>query len=500
MDLLGSRISSVLLLLPCFVLGCGAGPINAGETGSETGEESETSGDGDGDPSGDGDGDGGEGDGDPEPVIPGECIVDGELVRPLAVFDGANASVQIHGDGVFDTLTPALPAQTQELSFDLASNATHLALASNYVFSDPGQGYGSLVQLYDRNTGELEWEQGFEFRLGGLRIDPSGRVTARVGWNGGNTPSLPDAVIVDADGITQMFGLVPRGPIRADGWMPVQIYDVNGNLLGMGFYELETETLEEVFEGSGAWVNAETGAIEYIDNQDPAPRFVSVEPGQLEAIELAALGGGFDSAHIEVSTGDYRIIGAYDGESESVVRVRLEVDEASVIALAPSLPPELEPFDCYGSAVSLDARGRVVYELRDAASAQVWAWEPDADSWEQLGQSMSEVDDITTRSASDHVIEIFTMGTGMTFCPLVEWPEPPPGALLSTTLQLTRVEPALSVELELEPDQWGASAAVDAGESCAVWATTEGLSVIDLGDLDRLDLGVSGFATWIDGA
>lgn len=479
-----TRILSATLALTCASFGCGAGPL--------TMTTDTLADDGDGET---GMGDDG-GDGDPGPSA---CIVDGQLGRALALVDAGAELVHVFEAGGDELVLPAsLPVGVDApASVSATANSSWIAISSSYsIYELPDIIEGAALRLYERETGTLAWAREFDdYRLGSTYVDEQGRIVASVGWSSNPTPS--GVVVIDGQ-VSELSNFGPVGPLGPSNWMPGWIYSDAKETIGSGFYNPFTNELVQITSGytpPGWQVVGE--AIEFIDNDAAVPQLVIAGPASYSAHALAPFAESDSPVYLEARAGDFRLLTTNGPEPDvpgPLVRLELSSGELSTIEV--EFPPGLEPFDCYYRRVSIDAEGRVLFELRDAGAAQIHAWDPDATTWTPVGAPMTNIDDVHVAPASGRVLEIHASGPNMTYCVPAEWSEPPAEAVPESSIQLARVEPALSVVLDT--DGWGA-VSVDDSERCAAWVDSEqGLSVLDLDDFEQLDVGASGYVIWLD--
>ncbi|HLT39091.1 MAG TPA: hypothetical protein VK034_22560, partial [Enhygromyxa sp.] len=258
----GSRVLAAAIVLGAS--GCGAGAIAAdGDDTSET-----DSGDGDGDP-GDGDpGDGDPGDGDGD--LPTDaCIDDGQLARPLAIVNSTDRQVHVFEPGGAELILPApLPGGVDASPIlSAVAGPDHLAVTSSYsLYLGPGQlEQGSVLRLFDRHSGALLWEHGFDWQLGQAFVDEQGRVVTARGWSADMQP--PAGLLVIDGELIDLPNFAPAGPLGADDWLPGWIVDDDGEYVGATLYQPFSGEWVEVLDSYGPPWRAGDQLIEYVDNQ-----------------------------------------------------------------------------------------------------------------------------------------------------------------------------------------------------------------------------------------
>jgi hypothetical protein len=452
-----------LVLATALALGCGAGGIavDGGDPASETGE-----------------------------VPVDACIDDGQLGRALAIMNSDAAQVHVFEPGRAELILPApLPEGVDSHPVIWAvSSPGFIAVTTNYSIFEPELELGSVLRLYDREAGALVWSHEVVARLVlHVYLDGEGRAVAQYGWNG-DAPT-PAGVVIDGEAI-ELPTFAPRGPLGSDDWMPGFTVDANGTYTAGALYQPFSDELIVVTENS-VWAAGDQ-TVEYIDETGPVPEFVLARPDASERIELSPFAGQQGLVEWLASAGDYRLLSM----SPKLVRLQVATHELLEIDITP--PPGLEPFDCYSPNTTVDTSGRILLELRDAGAAQIHAWDPESGTWTALGVPVTAVDDVGIQERFGRVETIYGHGTGMTDCPHAEWSDPPAGALASTSLQLARVEPPLSMILDV---QTIVGFSVDPTERCATWRKSNGQVVHDLDDGEQLTLdvsGVSGMALWLD--
>ncbi|HLT40186.1 MAG TPA: hypothetical protein VK034_28095, partial [Enhygromyxa sp.] len=116
------------------------------------------------------------------------------------------------------------------------------------------------------------------------------------------------------------------------------------------------------------------------------------------------------------------------------------------------------------------------------------------DQWTALGVPMTNVDDIGVDARFGRVELIQAHGPNTTYCMPTEWSDPPATAIDGSSVQLARVDPPLSVVLDVLPFS---AVSVDASERCATWTGEGGQVILDLDDGDELELAIGGAAIWL---
>lgn len=480
-------VTTVLILGP---LGCGAGALSLPDM-AEMASGGDT---GDADPADSSD-DGGSGDGDAEPA---GCIVAGQLARAIAVVDSEAKQVHVFEPGGGElTLEAPLPEGVEApATLNTATGAGFIAIASSYtIYDPPNNDEGAALRLYARDTGALHWELNFDYRLGSTFVDAQGRVVASVGWSA--TPRPAGIMVVDGQ-LSELPNFAPVGPLGPSGWMPGWIIDDAHGTIGSGFYNPSSDQLVTVTSGTtpSGW-RAEGETIEYIDNLSSVPRFVIAGPQGQSAIELGPFAGLGTAIHGGGEAGDYRLLSAHaDGAEAEPKLLRLHVPSGELLEIEIDPPAGLERFDCYFPVTRVDAEGRVLVELRDAGAAGIYAFDAEAATWITLGQSMTDVEDVSVAQIWGTLLEIHASGPNQTYCPGTEWTAPPASALPGTSIQLARLDPPLSVLVDV--NGYG-GVTVDEQEQCASWMGEGGRRIYDLDDHDELELelAVSGPLLWL---
>ncbi len=430
------------------------------------------------------------------------CIEDGALARGLVIADREGEALHLYEPGAEPrTLSAALPDGVDApATLTTDANAEYIAVASSYsIYLNPGTDDGATLRLYARGSGALVWERALpNYRLGALHVDALGRVAATVGWSA--TP-LPAGILV-IDGVVQeLTDFAPAGPIGPSGWIPGYIYGPGQEQIGTGLYNHVTEQLVEITSGNNppGW-RADGETIEFIDNDSVVPRHVIAGPTSATTVELTPFAGLDAPVYTDGVAGDYRLLVAnLEGPEDEGARelVRLEVSTGELTTIDPAPPPGFQPFDCYFQRNAVDVEGRVLFELRDAGAAQIFAWDPARETWSALGVGVTAVDDVQVIGGHGRVQEIHGFGVNTTYCEQAEWSAPPANAIAGSTIQLARLEPHLSLVVDAE----GVGAvSVDPLERCASWTSVGDASqtLHDLDDGDVIELPTTGHVIWLE--
>lgn len=403
----------VLLAMCCTLLGC----TNEGEGDDEAGDEA--------------------------------CLSEGQL-GPLALrLDGDRAWMI---DGTATIELGLVGAGTTSL----LRGAGHAALIGVAQNTDTG----ATLHGFDR-AGVLSWSTTFDGVLtSNLWAGPEGLAASTSELLGGG----PVGLVATAAGGLSLAAHVPIGG-PAEGVVPV-VELMGDSVFGPpGWIRLADESFTAVAPAPldpYAVVVAEGSAtLEYVTASGPGPAFVSAQPSETTVIELPAGFADMAMTTFAAVAGNFRLLRA-DTSPEVFARVDLELGEASVVD--PTPPEGWDWFDCFGRQAALDPDGRVLFELRSADAASVWAYDVDAQAWSQLGLPMSGVEDIEFAGGVGDVHVVRGIASG--FCTDVEWLEAAPAdALIGASLQVVRHAPALAIEVPAANEE----VPIDAGQRCVAF-------------------------------
>lgn len=484
---LGSRIWLTALIAA--LTACGAGPIagDGGETDATGGDDEVGTTDGDsGESDGtsestsestsdDGTGDESESDGTTTGEVPTACF--GEV--GFALIDAVNSTVLIQEAGAESFEVDASGPLDGNTSIAIAASANYLAIATTQsLFENGALQYAGVLRLFERGddvpTYVLEDEAGFQR----LFVDDDGGVTLVAQSGSGYYVAL--------DGATESLGsFQPGGPLT-NGWIPGRHMGFN-EPTDSGFLELGNGDFVPVGVGGNNWWRFADGAIEQLDGNTGV--FYRGTTEGTQTVELPAA----NIWSLEAEAGDYRLFASNDGE-DTKLSIRLDVESGELLTVDPVLPVGLEAFDCYYRTNRIDADGRITFELRDDDSARVMLWDPASDAWTQLGQLVSNVDDLEPYAVADHSFAITGIGLNQSFCPHPDWGTPPPGALLDHSTQFVRVDPPFELVLD-QVEGWNLT--VDPHERCLSWTTIDATAMTEIDSGETIELPHTGWVTWL---
>jgi hypothetical protein len=472
----------VLVGVAALAIGCGSGPISGDDEIGDTGETDET-GDGDGDESEtdvgdtetddaetdtDGETETGDGDGD------AECITaQGTLgPRALRLEQGEDRAWIIGGDGEVELELEGPPAD-DTLWMVAAESDTTIALARN--IGEFGQGQQTTVHAYDHQSGALEWTTTIGAGTSQLWVSDEGWVTAALNFD---EPGVLVGYAVSSD---QSLTFPDHQPMAAaaDGWVTAREITAQGTYGQPGWIALADQSWTPVEPPAADPYLAQVAddlTIEYVAEGGNGPAFIRATPDGNQVIDLPNAQLPSDNVAQVGSAGQWRLLQVHDPNDQSSVLLRVDVEAGVAELIDPEPPPGWEWFDCYSRGTAIDPDGVVFFELRDAAQARAWAFDPETAQWSEVGQAIGTVDDIEFVGHFGSLHALRSAAQFTTFCPQVEWDEPPPEALVGDTLQLLRRLPTpLAVTLPtVEP--WTARA--DESGSCVAYVAQGGWQVM----------------------
>jgi hypothetical protein len=350
----------------------------------------------------------------------------------------------------------------------------------------------SIVHAYARGSGELLWTREYAgVGVSQMWVAEDGALAGTV------SQVVPGArvgfVMTDVD----VFELPDHQPIAAPALGHVAVHELGGQgtRVATGWIDLTDHSwqsaMPEPTEPS-VTVAQDGHTLEYLVQAQGVAAFVRARPGEAETITLPLEPLEGHSLHITASAGNYRVVRRYDPNSAAIVHVRVDLEGNDAVSVDPVPPPGWSFFDCYDRRVSVDGDGRLVFELRNDASARPWAYDVDEDTWTQLGQGLGLVDDIDVTAQSKDVLLVRGTAQFQTFCPPTEWAQAPDDALVGDSVQLVRSEPALT--MTLPSNTW--EVMIDRQQRCAAVAGENGWQVRALDGSDAvIDVGTSG-GTW----
>jgi hypothetical protein len=509
----------VLVGVTSMVIGCGSGPIIGDEIGDdEIGDASETDGtdgtdtdvdesetdesetdesetdtaetdtaetdtetDTDESETGDGDGD--------------VCVTAEGTLGPAALrLDPIQDRAWVIDGG--DELELALSGPASEEPWLMGAAAADRIAVARIVGSFGQQ--QARIHAFDRSSGELVWVREIE------DVGTSQLWAGEDGWITGSTnPSESGQTTGFAMNDDEAFALNGYRPIAAaaKGWLAAQELEMDGTATAIGWIALDdaswTPAAPLPTDVHTARVADDDHTLEYIADNGLGPVFVRATPAGSEVFDLPNDQLTSDSIGLAATAGRFRLLHVFEPADQSAVFVRVDIETSEAIVVDPQPPTDWTWFDCYWRAARITPEGAVLFELNDAAGARVWAYEPEGEQWSPVGLALGMVDDIDFVGGVGAVHAVHASAQFMTFCPQLEWTEPPVDALLGESLQLVRHAPALAIELPTIGSWWQVQ--VDEHERCVAYPNEEGWRVRALEGEAELAFGpASGSWLWID--
>ncbi len=468
------------------LIGCGSGPISSGddELGDEssTGEETGETDTDDTDDTSDTDetGDTGE--------MDEACVTAEGTLGPAAVqLDGTSDRAWVIADGSEHELALVGPAD-DAVWLEGAGAGERIAIARS-----TGDFGHATIHAFDRSSGALAWTR----ELAGVGV--SQLWVADDGWIAGPiNPSQPGQLVGFAMNDDQAIVLADHQPLAApsDGVVVAQevLPDSSGGMIGWITLADQswTPTQPPPSHNYGARIDDDDRTLEYMA---AGPVFVRASPDASATFELPSEQLPSDDITVVGAAGRFRLLQAADPVDFNSVSVRLDIESGEAIVVDPPPPPGWSWFDCYARNARIDADGALLFELRDSASAQVWAFQPDDAQWSEVGFAVGLADDIDFAGQFGGVHVVRSAAQFMTFCPPTMWDEPPAEALVGDSLQIVRRSPALA--LALPSDGWS-PVVVDEGERCVAYPSVDGWRVRALEGEAELSFEPSGTWQWLD--
>jgi hypothetical protein len=468
---------------------CGSGPITLDAGDDETGDAGDVDGgDGDGgDGDGDGDGDdGGDGDGDPQGLA---CLDENGLVPGVLRLESSTAQAWLIDDGV----EHELELEGNDWSEWMVGAAAGDTIAIARVDGE-FDAQNTTVHAFSRSTREQLWSR----ELAGVGVQQFW--AADDGWLAGTvSPYLPGQQVGFVMSQAQTIILPDHEPLAAPALGHVTAFEVNamGARERVGWLDVGDLSWQPASPAPidvNAAITEDNHTLEYLSLVDGEHVFVRARPGEAELIALPFEQLPEHSLYVMARSGPYRVVRHVDwNEPMAILHARVDVESGEAVLVNPEPPQGWSFFDCYERKLAVDGEGRLYYELRNDASAQIWTYDLASDTWTQLGVDVGFVDDLDVHAASQDVMLVRSMAQFQTFCPPTEWAQAPEGALVGDSMQIVRHEPAVSIVLPTYVWQ----VLIDRQQRCAALVGEDGWEVWALDGSDAVLDVEPGTGTWL---
>ncbi|GEM_PF-2853599 len=407
----------------------------------------------------------------------------GELPEPclgevgFAMADSPASTVHVFEPGAepFDLSVPGPLGMGTTVR--VAASEDYLIVATSESYWENGEFVqGSVLRLYPRGSDVLIYELEFARVVQRLYVDPDGIVTAALDQSDGVYIEP-----VDGGAVITLADFAPSGS-PASGWIPGH----RSNGVGSGFADIDGGWVP--VGPSTGWWNYNDGAVEILSPDSDT--FVRGTPESVQTFELP------DAVNwrVEGSAGKYRLLAGVFVGANTHRLYRLDVDSWELLTIDPELPADLDAFDCYLPSNLVDGQGRVLFELSDAGAARMMSWDPDSDEWAPVGLPATAIEDIEGFTLSANTFAFGTMGLGETFCPQVDWVDPPAQAVAGSMTQFVRLDPPLQISFE---SNIASTLEVDPEERCLAWRTENETHLTDLASEESISVEAEGALVWL---
>ena len=309
------------------------------------------------------------------------------------------------------------------------------------VYDGGGGGQSNLAhyRVYDRSTGEVEWEFiDDEWEPEGRRpyLAADGRV-AFFGYSPFNEGDNGYSRVLGDSGLIDHFVGLAATSVAEDDWLGIEVGESTPRWRNVGT-QSTIQTGHSVWEGYRfRWVR-ETSSLVYLSEIDGSFNVVE-EHGDMSTLRPwpevdPYLLGGWQTNGFQLE-GDYVLLGLRMDDQRRVLRLAAD-DTHDDLALLP--PPGHTALECFSGRPVLGPDGDFVVLWRDGSSASLWSLASVDDEWLPLGAGLPI--SAFTRASLDNRSGTYWVGArDVNNCvspPM--WNAPPVDALLGASTQLIR--------------------------------------------------------------
>jgi len=445
-----------------------------------------------------------------EPASALNAICPSRLVapeEPILAVPGLEAAQLVRADGALVALPIFAGAPPAGLRTPIVTSG-HGVVVARAAWGPPSGPGGSGMAAFDLQ-GELLWRRTFDDKSASVRtIGEDGSVWVDVRTPGVYTDGLTVRIAPGGaeSPVTLVEGFIAQGPPDADGAIPGLWRDEVTGAHYPGWLDPDGTVI-----AAGGPATRGLGVVDgelILWHEGPSePRLElmtrhgsrSVALGALAAqVVLPALARDGDPGWLLIVDQSQAQWGptAPDAtpDPSRLVRVSLRDLEASFEAVAP--PAGLRPHTCYAEQWRVDARGRLLAVLHDAHAAWLLRFDPADGEWTPLGPPLSEVESVQlTVRGETSLLQVH--GPNTTYCPRLDWEEPPPGAHLgSGTLIVTGDGAATAIHQAA----WSALALSDDGLCAGLWVVAgedSAVRLVDVPTAEEVSFPFTYWPTWL---
>jgi hypothetical protein len=460
-------VRTLTIICTIVLAGCGSELVSASGGSSETGDGTDDTGEPDGRACIDENG-----------LVPSALRLEPSPARAWLIEGGVEIELPLEGDD-------------EAVSMVGAANGDLLAIAR----VDIGP-YGRIsnVQVFSRSSGELLWTREFDgVTVSRLWVGEDGLIA---GAPEPPFPGIHSGFVMSQDQLLELPDHEPQGAPTL-GHIAVAELNTSGVWMESGWLELANNSWHPASPEPGGRTAhlAEDGhTLEYFSVVDGLAWFDRARPEGIQSIALpfgpVDFDGGPQIFGPERNHG-YRVVRYGDPNSTESVAALIDIEAGEATLVDPELPQGWSFFDCVYRRVTVDGDGRLVYELRNDASARAWSYDVATDEWTPLGHDLGLVNYMAVEALSPDVFLV--KGWAQVVCEAHEWTEAPEGALIGDSRQLVRRDPSLALVLPADTEQ----VLIDEQQRCAASVGDNGWEVRPLDGSEAVLEAGPASASWL---
>jgi hypothetical protein len=411
---------------------------------------------------------------------------------PLAIVQGDEATSVLWADGSLTAIDLPPSSSPDIASFD----ARGPWIAANVWQANTHDGAGGLP--YDTElvllaaTGERVWSREAEYTFLAPRyIGLDASLVAQRYVSRPGSPSTNDGLLyTEAGDAIAMPDFLPRGPARADGYVP----GVRGSTSGVAWFDTSSATIVDASRTVEYELPLlrDSGELVYLVSEEDGSRaLVRESPTSVESTRLSELAGAIYS--IESSPdGGWMLFVPNDFAASPEQWIRVDVREGIAERLGVELPEAFESLTGRECGTFMNARidddGSVLVPARDNVALHLLALDSGASAWANASDPVTAAESIRVTTYAHTYVITTDANPG---CDYVF--EPSDVALHGNTLQISR--PRDDVQIVPEGAYVVANASADG--NCVAYLDQIGSTMLhDLTDGSELELPTTRLPVW----